>query len=63
MLKLGLTKRYTVYEEQQMSGKEAISPTHFLFSVDLMLLSQIDLNSFMSLFILDQFDKGQGENC
>ncbi len=42
MFKLGLTKQYTVYEEQNMSENEAISPLHFLFSVDLMLLSQLD---------------------
>lgn len=40
MFTLGL-KSYTVYKEQNMSEKVAISPTQCLFSVDLML-SPID---------------------
>ena len=37
MFKLGLTMCYTVYKEQNVSGKVAITSMLFLFPVDLML--------------------------
>lgn len=51
MFNLGLTKGYTVYKEQKMSVKVAISPTHFLFSVDLM--SQIRRFLYLTSLIKD----------
>lgn len=48
--KLDLTKRYTMYKEQNMSEKVAINQMLFLIPVDLILLSKIDCYSCRFLY-------------